>query len=34
MGLIRTLRGGEGSNIVDKRVGDAFWVVNEVYKFS
>ena len=32
MGLIRTLRGGEGSNIVDKRVGDAFWIVNEVYK--
>mgnify|MGYP000305379173 CR=1 FL=1 len=32
MGIIRTLRGGEGSNIVDKRVGDAFWVVNEVYK--
>jgi hypothetical protein len=32
MGSIRTLRGGEGSNIVDKRVGDAFWIVNEVYK--
>jgi hypothetical protein len=31
-GSIRTLRGGEGSNIVDKRVGDAFWIVNEVYK--
>ena len=31
-GSIRTLRGGEGSNIVDKRIGDAFWIVNEVYK--
>ena len=32
VGSIRTLRGGEGSNIVDKRIGDAFWIVNEVYK--
>lgn len=32
VGSIRTLCGGDGSNIVDKRVGNAFWVVNEVYK--
>lgn len=31
-GIIRTLGGGNGSNMVDQRVGDAYWVVNEVYK--
>ena len=32
VGVIRTLRGGDGSNVVDQRVGDAYWIVNEVYK--
>ena len=32
VGIIRTLGGGNGSNMVDQRVGDAYWVVNEVYK--
>ncbi len=31
-GIIRTLGGVNGSNMVDQRVGDAYWVVNEVYK--
>lgn len=31
-GLVRTLRDGECTPPVDNRIGDAFWVVNEVYK--